>query len=371
MRKRSDTPTGNMLLLVLFFLLVHAASADVTLRVCSDGRGDFSSVQRALDSLAPGTNASLGRVTLRLSGAFRERVTVYSNFSGGVTFLGVANCAPLDGALAPMAPLADAPAPTSPLDVAYIVYNLSATNGTSVAASASLVVDTDDFILDGVCVGNDAAGFNKERAGQSLALYLSADRGIVANSMLIGGQDTLLTGNYRSLFTNTYINGSCDSIYGVGSALFESCDLEIFDTVTAHRGNGTTAYLFDACAVVPTQPRTLLGRPWGPNATVVFKSCEMNSNVDPVGWGDWGKGCTNHSTPAACDFITYAEFNSTQASPSPPGLPVNVSARVWWSQQLDAAQASAWNQARVLGDWQPQRPPQRAWNALTRHHRAA
>jgi len=344
--------------LLLLPLVLARVAADVTLRVCSDGSGDFSSVQRALDSLTPGVNASLGRVTLRLSGFFRERVTVYSNFTGGVTFLGVAGCAPEGSALAPQT--------TSPLQVAYIVYNLSATNGTSVAASASVVVDADDFILDGVCVGNDAAGFDKERAGQSLALYLSADRGIVANSMLIGGQDTLLTGNYRALFTNTFINGSCDSIYGVGSALFEGCDLEIYDTVTAHRGNGTTAYLFDGCAVLPAQPRTLLGRPWGPNATVVFKSCEMNDRVDPTGWGDWQKGCTNRSHPEACAFVTYAEYNSTQAPPAPPGLPVNVSARVWWSQQLDAAQASLWDQARVLGDWQPQRPPRRAWTAIAR-----
>lgn len=69
------------------------ANCDVTLRVYSDGTGDYSSVQAALDGLAPGKNASLGRVTLHLLGAFWERVHVYSNFSSGgnlgVTMLGV------------------------------------------------------------------------------------------------------------------------------------------------------------------------------------------------------------------------------------------------------------------------------------------
>ena len=148
--------------------------------------------------------------------------------------------------------------------------------------------------------------------------------------------------------------------YGEGSALFEDCALEIFDTVTAHRGNGSSAYLFDRCLVRPPQARTLLGRPWGPNATVVFKSCAMSDNIDPAGWGDWQRGCTNRTNPGACAFVTYAEYNSTREG---TGLPVNVSERVWWSKQLVAAQAAGWDAARVLGDWKPVRPPRQAWMA--------
>ena len=54
----------------LALLALSAASGDVSLTVRSAGGGDFSSVQSALDFLAPGTNTSLGRVSLHLLGTF-------------------------------------------------------------------------------------------------------------------------------------------------------------------------------------------------------------------------------------------------------------------------------------------------------------
>lgn len=80
---------------VILGILPLLAIGDITLVVRSDGTGNFSSVQAALDSCAPGSNPDLGRVTLLLRGHFFEAVEVYSNFTGGVSFVGT-GAEPLD-----------------------------------------------------------------------------------------------------------------------------------------------------------------------------------------------------------------------------------------------------------------------------------
>lgn len=60
------------------------------------------------------------------------------------------------------------------------------------------------------------------------------------------------------------------------------CSVGIFDTVTAQRGNGSSAYLFTDCDIAPSEPETLLGRPWGPLAHTVYKSCFITANIAKV-----------------------------------------------------------------------------------------
>lgn len=123
--------------LVFLALFAGLTLGDVNLRVYSDGSGEFTSIQAALDSLSPGLNASLGRTTLHLLGYFRERVYVYSNFSlggnKGVSFIG-------DG--------------TSPLE-ALIVYNESGAE-VGTFSSFSVTVDADGFTASNIALANDA-----------------------------------------------------------------------------------------------------------------------------------------------------------------------------------------------------------------------
>ena len=208
-------------------------------------------------------------------------------------------------------------------------------------------VDAADFVGSNVAFINDADGFNKSAAGQSVALGISGDRAALLGVALLGGQDTLYAANARVFIANSFINGSCDSIFGMGALYAVDSSIAIFDTVTAQRGNGSTAYLFENCDVSPAAPGTLLGRPWGLLAKTIFKSCVMSANVAAAGWNDWGHGCTNRSTPQACANVTYAEFNSTG-----PGGPI-PGGRVWWSQQLNASAAALWNMSGVLSGWNP------------------
>jgi len=233
--------------------------------VRSDGSGNFTSVQAALNWVAGQPQLLTSHVTLRLLGAFRERVHVYSNFTGGIALLG-------DGA--------------APVDA--LIINSRAGTAYGTFDTCTVCVDANDFNATNVAIANDAGGYDKVTAGQSVALALNGDRSVVLRSALLGGQDTLYTGTQRSYFYQTHINGSCDSVFGEGSSVFEGCEVSIFDTVTAHKGNGSTAYLFVNSSIVPVgQPqypsRTFLGRPWGPLSRTVFSGCFMGDAIQPAG----------------------------------------------------------------------------------------
>jgi pectin methylesterase-like acyl-CoA thioesterase len=220
------------------------AVGNVTLTVRSDGTGQFTSVQAALDSLQPGSNPTLGHVTLQLEGLFREVVTVYANFTQGVTFQASAPAVatvvvftlhpPPPPHIHPFTSAVRAQGTGASPGDALIVYDLAGVNVTT-WGSPTVSVDADDWTAVNVAIANDAGGYDKKTAGQSVALAVNGDRATLIGAALWGGQDTLMTGPNRVYAVDTAINGSCDSIFGYGSAVFEACNITIFDTVTAHK----------------------------------------------------------------------------------------------------------------------------------------
>ena len=148
-------------------LILRVSAYNVTLTVHSDGTGNYSSIQTALDSCLPGSNPELGRVTLLIRGIFKETVEVYSNFTGGVDFIGTGS-GPLDALV-----INDRPG---------VIYSW---------LSATVKVDSNDFTARNIAFANNASNYNHSAAGQSLALYLNADRAALDSCALLGGQDTL------------------------------------------------------------------------------------------------------------------------------------------------------------------------------------
>jgi len=322
-------------------LAPRPCGADTTLRVLSSGGGDFASVQAALDSAAPRAGSpALGRLTLRLGGAFRERVVVAANLSGGVDFV------PDDGA-------ASAPRP-------LIAFNVSGAGGAGCSGaggpgtfgSYTMTILGDDVRMRGVDVANDACGYDHKAAGQSVALDVRGDRAAFFGVRLLGAQDTLYTGKGRVYFADSFVNGSCDAIFGDGAAVFERATIRMDFTVTAQRGNGSTAYLFlnssvDALAGGPAS--LVLGRPWGPLARTVFSGCALGAGVAPEGWSDWSHNCSA-APDSWCNATFYAEYNNSGPGWAP-------GRRVPWAHVLGDAEGAAWTVASVLGDWTPSPPP--------------
>lgn len=309
---------------------------DVTLTVRADGSGMFTSVQAALDSCAPsvaGPAGTLGHVTLLLRGVFRERVRISKDFPRGVSVIGDA----MDALKA------------------LIVFNVSG-EAASTFNTHTVLVAAADTRFENVSIANDAYEYDAALAAQSVALHLdpTADRFSCIGCVLLGGQDTLYVGaagyGLRAFFLNSFLNGSCDSIFGGASTVFERSHLDVTGALTAPRGDPDSVMLF-LNSTLSTPGEALLSRPWGEISGVVFANTFLSPGISPRGWDDWGHACdaSPPGSPTWCSPLYYAEGGSTG-----PGA-VHTQ-RPWWTHALSPAETAQWTRNRVLRGWDPFAP---------------
>ena len=273
---------------------------DKTLYVAADGTGDFYSIQRALDA-APNT----GAVVLVAPGTYREVLTIDK----------------------PNIRLRSA---NSDAGKTAVVNDRSAGANGGTLHSATVNVTADNFFAENITFEND---FNRTHpqlpaGSQALALLVTGDRAVFRNVRLLGNQDTLYAGSRnctpdgqpctpaRQYFSNCYIAGNVDFIFGDGKAVFDHCEIHS----TSHAGGFLTAqakhypdedsgFVFDRCTLTADPDVTknvYLGRPWRPYATVIFLNSTMEGHIDPAGWREWHPGETH-----SIDTAFYAEYNST------------------------------------------------------------
>jgi len=243
------------------------------------------------------------------------------------------------------------------------------------AEVTTMRVLSDDFTAMNLTIANNACGYNAKLASQSDALQAMGDRQFFSHCRILGGQDTLLTGagSTRQYFHQSFINGSCDSIYGSSSSVFDQCTITITDHITAQKppetgktdktGGGPIYLIVNSSLLKPSKGefdypaskgRTELGRPWGDHAHVVYKNVYMDDHIAKYGWGDWNHACASHSSGATCSTdpkcwcqnVTYAEYKSTGPGAAP-------SERVKWSKQLTAGEAAGVTPSSVLRGWNP------------------
>ena len=340
----------------------HLAEPSVpTFRVASDGTGDYSSVQSAIDHV-PAT----GGVVLVAPGTYREQLLI----SQSHVTLKSANVDP---------------------SKTIIVDDTSQGTRGNKPSYATVHVLGDDFRAENITFQND---FNRTHeqvsaGSQAQALNLEGDRNILSNVRILGNQDTLYIGARgcgqagsrrppavagvgasaaaaalapctpsptRSYFTHCVVAGNVDFIYGDGNAVFNDC--EIHNTEHAAGGYVTaqgkyifgqqSAFVFDHCRLTgePGLAHVYLGRPWRPYASVVYLNCVMGAHIDPTGWREWHPGETHN-----LDTVFYAEFHST-------GPGANPAAREPKSRQLTKAEATQFETVRFLGGadhWNPEK----------------
>jgi polygalacturonase len=279
---------------------------DKTLYVAADGTGDFYSIQRALDA-APST----GALVLVAPGTYREVLTIdkpnirlrSANPDAGKT---------------------------------QVVSDRSAGANGGTLHSATVNVTADNFFAENITFEND---FNRTHpqlpaGSQALALLVTGDRAVFHNVRLLGNQDTVYAGSRncapdgqpcipaRQYFSDCYIAGNVDFIFGDGKAAFDRCEIHS----TSHAGGFLTAqgkhypdedsgFVFDHCTLTSDPDVTkgvYLGRPWRPYATVIFLNTSMEAHIDSAGWREWHPGETH-----SIDTAFYAEYNSTGPGASP------------------------------------------------------
>ena len=219
--------------------------------------------------------------------------------------------------------------------------------------SYSMFIDAHDVTLNNLTIEN-ASGDSLSH-GQGIALYADGDRLVINSCNIIGHQDTLFTGplppkeivkngfvgpkqfapriHGRQYYTNCYICGDVDFIFGSATAYFENCTIESlrripgedseeykyivkneevlsniqgYITAASTPENEAYGYVFDNCRLISgdcPSGTVYLGRPWRDYAKTVFINCHMGRHIHAELFHDWNK--TN-----ARESIFYGVYNN-------------------------------------------------------------
>jgi len=205
--------------------------------------------------------------------------------------------------------------------------------------SYTVLVQGNDFHAENLTIENTAG-----RVGQAVALHVEGDRIIIKNCKLLANQDTLYaaTENSRQYYQNCFIQGTTDFIFGEATVVFDHCTIknlsDSYITAPATTPRQQFGFVFFDCDLIAdsTVKRVFLGRPWRPNAKVVYINTNMESPIVPVGWDNW-RNPDNEKT------AYFAEYNST-------GPGANIAARAVWSHQLNSTEIKSYTIKNILSD---------------------
>lgn len=287
--------------------------------VATDGSGQYKTVQEAVNA-AP----EAGEVIRVAPGTYYEKLNIKGN---GIELRGTGK---------------------KPEDV-VLTYDDSAKKAGGTGKSGSVTVTGDDFYAENLTMANDWEKKNARmgEGAQAVALMISGDREVLRHVRLLGYQDTLYAGSKschapdadkagpcqaaRMLFSDCYIEGHVDFIFGDAKAAFQRCEIHgmthAMVALTAQSRlfpDEDSGYLFRDCTITQdvAVDKLYLGRPWRAYSTVYFINTNAkNAVIQPQGWLEWsGKLATS----------TYAEYNTMGSK---------TSERIAPSKQLTKAEA--------------------------------
>lgn len=300
--------------------------------VSSDGTGDFSTVQGAVD-FVPDKNPN--RVTIFIKNGIYEEIVYFRNKSN-ITFLGEDR---------------------DKVVVCYAnneVFNPHPSNITTNEVPGTFPSRRAAFMGDNSS-GIHLVNFTIKNLtkGQAEGLLLMGKQNIVSNVTIEGSGDALQV-NGSVYLNNCRITGDGDIILGRGPAFFNRCQLISnggsfmwIRNTSANHGN-----VFVDCSFQTVEGReteiarspTNHGKNY-PYSEAVLINCSL-AGISPVGWGPIGGDTSN---------IHYWEYNSINISDSKP---VDVTKRHPASRQLTKDKdseliANYSNPAFVLSGWTP------------------
>jgi pectinesterase len=296
----------------------------VPIVVAPDGSGQFKTVQAAVDSV-PDHNAEWRLIVVK-PGTYRERVVI--NEKKTFIILRGEDKEPARTLITfnRHAGMDDPEAPGNKLGP----------NG-----SETVVVKADNFVAEKITFENSSGA-----VAPAVALRAMGDRQIFRNCRFLGWQDTLWVDGKRAYFTDCYVEGRIDFIFGRGTAVFEKCHIHATDggCITASGAEPETPFglVFLKCRITCAEDRSYLGAPWTKGATAAFIECFLGENLRPEGWKDW-RGTDHHLT------ARFVEYRNT-------GPGANTSKRPAWTRQLSDAEAKNYTVEKILSGedgWNP------------------
>lgn len=305
--------------------LLSFKTDDKTIVVSKDGKGNFITVQQAIDAVENGSAS--GTKILIKAGVYKEKIIIPET-KGAIVLEG------------------ENPANTI---ITYDDFASKKNQGgkeIGTTGSSTIFIYSNDFTAKNISFENSSG-----KVGQAVAVLTTGDRIAFDNCRFLGNQDTLyLKGTQdledksrpsRNYFKNCYIEGTTDYIFGAGTAVFENCTIYSKESASYVTAASTPqghpfGFVFIRSKIVgnAAQNSVYLGRPWRPFAKTVYINCEMNATIKPEGWHNWSK-------PDAEKRTFYGEFNSK-------GTGANASKRVSWSHQLTLEEQKKYTADSIL-----------------------
>jgi pectinesterase len=305
----------HFLLLSICTLVAQTSGQKYDIVVAVDGSGKFKTIQEAIN--ASPDNQTRRTVIFVKKGVYKEKVVVAAS-KKNLTFIG------------------------EDLMKTIITYDdfsprVVGKDTIKTNTSFSFAINADGFIAENITFENSAGN-----VGQAVAVRIISDKVIFKNCRFIGNQDTLLVnGTGRVYFSNCYIEGTTDFIFGSAIALFEDCRIlskkNSFVTAASTPQANQYGYVFKNCTLQADSATTtvFLGRPWRPYAKVVYIDCWLGKHIRAEGWDNWRKA-DNEKT------AYYAEYKSKGPGANPTG-------RVAWSHQLTDEEVMIYSTALIFG----------------------
>ncbi|UII31812.1 pectinesterase family protein [Fulvivirga ulvae] len=282
--------------------------------VALDSSGDYTSIQEAINSSKA---FPYQRVIIKIkNGIYREKVRIYA-WNPHVSLIGEDKEKTI---------------------IAYDDHFKRIDQGrNSTFHTATLAVEGNNFYASNLTIQNTAGN-----VGQAIALSVNANKVVIENCNIEGNQDTLYTSGegFRQYFDRCHIEGTTDFIFGNATVLFTNCTIhskaDSYITAASTPQNEPFGYVFMHCTLTADEQvnKVYLGRPWRKYAKTVFVETAIGDHVVAEGWSSW-------SGEEANDAF-YAEYNCTGPGYKPE-------ARVSWSHQLTAAEATKYNLDNILG----------------------
>jgi pectin methylesterase-like acyl-CoA thioesterase len=167
----------------------------------------------------------------------------------------------------------------------------------------------------------------------------------------IGFQDTLLANKGTQVFSNCYIEGSVDFIWGFSTAYFHQ-SMIVSNTpgsciAAQSRASADVAggYVFDSCMVTYSSTYgssyglSYLGRPYSQYSIAVYMNSYIDKHINDAGWSVWST-----SSPQTSGVL-FGEFNN-----SGPGSWQPATQRATFATNLTETQAAKYKLSSWIGD---------------------
>jgi len=304
-------------LLVLVMILLSSgifAQYALEITVAQDGSGNFTSIQKAIDSCKAFPDK---RITIFVkNGIYNEKIRVPS-WNTRLSIIGES----VDKTI-----------------ISYNDYSAKINRGrNSTFFTYTLLVEANDFIMENITVENTAGN-----VGQAVALHVQGDRCVFRNCRFSGNQDTVYAaGKFsRQYFQDCFIEGTTDFIFGEATAVFENCTIhckrDSYITAASTTEGKPFGFVFLNCKLTAADgvTKVYLGRPWRSHAKVAFMNCEMGSFISPEGWHSWSENDDIKQ-------VKFAEYNNY-------GAGADVLQRVAWSHRLNEKEASLYSKEYIF-----------------------